>query len=149
MMFELHELVSVDLCVKNLDSCMWEQVRNMIFSPRRVTLAWAKTPENPPYFCMKPRLGELKLLEREALSSKWTSLAWARVCPGFYSCHCLEPRSGETYWLKRDGLSPGLDCLAWARITAVGGLWFCCKEWSYMCKWNFAPLVSYMLEMLC
>jgi len=39
MMFELHELVSVNLCVKNLGSCMWEQVRNLVFSLRRVTLA--------------------------------------------------------------------------------------------------------------
>jgi len=65
MMFELHELVSVDLCVKNLGFCMWEQVRNLVFLPRRVTLAWAKTPENPPLFL------------REA-SPRQAEVAWAR-----------------------------------------------------------------------
>jgi len=91
-----------------------------------------KHQETHPCSYAKPRLCELRSLERETLSSKQTNLAWARVRPGFYFLPLLGSRSGETDSPKRDGLSPGLDCLAWARATAVGCFSCCFYQWDYM-----------------
>ena len=71
-----------------------------------------------PCFCARSRLGEPVWLERESLSSKRDSLAWARIRPefGLFSVSSLAqvPRSGENDSPKRK--SP----FAWARPSSLG-----------------------------
>jgi len=119
-------------CAKFLGCCMWKQIGNLVFSSKRAAFAWAKTPGTHPYHYARSRLGKLVLPERETLSSKRNSLAWARVRSYFWVAHCLEPRSSKTDPPKRDGLSPGLDLLAGARTTAVECLILCFNGWNYV-----------------
>jgi len=61
--------------------------------------------------CAKSRLGELESPERDTIASRQTSLAWARVRPGFSLFALLVSRLGETGSPERDNLSPRLDFL--------------------------------------
>jgi len=127
---------------------MREQIGNLVFSPKRAALAWAKTLGTRLCHCTRSRLGELVSPERETLSSKRNSLAWARVRSDFWVVHCLEPRSGKNDPPKQDGLSPRLDLPAWARTTAVECLILCFNGWNYVFECENVQLAYYMLGLL-
>jgi len=134
-------------CARILGSYMWEQVRNLVFSPRRVALAWAKTLENPSMFLCEtsPKRAEVAWARDTLVQANQLSLS--ESSPIFLFCPRLEPHSGEIDSPKRHGLSPGLDFLAWARTTAVGCLMFYFKGCNYMFKYDLVQLTFYMLGM--
>jgi len=98
-------------CVKLSGGCFLASlhVKNredfLVVSPRRVALAWAKIPEDHLCHYAKSRLGELGSPERDNISSRRASLAWARVRPRFVIRHCMMSRPGEINSPKRDRLS--------------------------------------------
>ena len=119
-MFELHDLVNNWFVLEEDRSAAcgnrfvtWYFCLGELLSPKR------KHQETHLCCCVKSRLGELESPERETISSRRTSLAWARVCPGFQFLPLLVSRLGETGSPERDDLSPRLDFLAWARATTV------------------------------
>ena len=98
--------------------CMWKQIGNMMFSPKRAALAWAKTPETHPCYYARSRLSELVLLEQETLSSKRNSLAWARIRSDLELPSIWSLAQTRVTRLSEIALSPRRDLLAWARTTA-------------------------------
>ena len=104
---------------------MWKQIGNLMFSPKQVALAWAKTPKTHPCSYTNCRLGELIFLEWETLSSKRNSLNWARIRSDFFIAHYLEPRSGEKDPLKREPLQLKFVflCFKWIKLYLNEIMW--------------------------
>jgi len=132
LMFEMYIWVHDLVLPWILGWCMWKQIGNLVFSPKRAALAWAKTSRTHPCHCMRSRLGELVLAKRETLFSKRNNLVWARVHSDFWVAHCLEPRLGENDPPKRDSFSPRRYRLAWVRTTTEFWSFSILNVWSYI-----------------
>jgi len=95
-------LCEIELLCEIRSSACEEHIEILIILPRRAALAWAKVSESYICLCARSRLGELESLEREIISSKRTSLAWARVCSDSWGAQCKRSRPGESNSPKRD-----------------------------------------------
>jgi len=130
-------------CGMNCVVCMWKQIEILMVSPRRAALGWAKIPEAHPWYCARSRLGELVSPERESISSRRDSLAWARIRSDFGVTPCLESRPGESDSPKRD------NSLAHARSSSLSEIY--CRVWVpslFLTKWSCAKWIGVIMAYL-
>jgi len=99
-----------------------------------------------PYLCARSRLGEPVSLERESLSSKRDSLAWARIRPEFGLFSVLSLAQARMTRLSEKAFLPRRDLLAWARTPAVECYFFVSNGWSYV--WMLKYEISYDMHEL-
>ena len=121
-----------------------ETARNSDDFARRVASAWAKMPEIHPWCCARSRLGELVSSERESISSRRNSLAWARVRSDFGVAPCLESRPGESDSPKQD------YSLAQARSSSLSEFHCSVGLFSlFLMKWSYAKWTDINNCLLC